>query len=108
MEPWGLVVNEAAACGLPLLVSRRAGCAATLVPDMSDPLESSGLTFDPSDPGELLQSLNWMTDRTREERARLGAQARQIAAAWGPERFAQGMLEALSFSRSQSGGRAAS
>jgi glycosyltransferase involved in cell wall biosynthesis len=108
MEPWGLVVNEAAACGLPLLVSRRAGCAATLVPDMSDPLESSGLTFDPSDPGELLQSLNWMTNRTSEERARLGAQARQIAAAWGPERFAQGMLEALSFSRSQSGGRAAS
>ena len=29
-EPWGLVVNEAAACGLPLLVSDRAGCADTL------------------------------------------------------------------------------
>ncbi len=33
MEPWGLVVNEAAACGLPLLVSDRAGCAETLVPE---------------------------------------------------------------------------
>ncbi len=33
MEPWGLVVNEAAACGLPLLVSDRAGCVETLVPD---------------------------------------------------------------------------
>src|SRR5262249_7394953 len=32
MEPWGLVVNEAAACGLPLLVSDRAGCVETLVP----------------------------------------------------------------------------
>ena len=28
MEPWGLVVNEAAACGLPLLVSDRVGCVA--------------------------------------------------------------------------------
>ena len=33
MEPWGLVVNEAAACGLPLLVSDRAGCVETFVPE---------------------------------------------------------------------------
>ena len=33
MEPWGLVVNEAAACRLPLLISHRAGCSETLVPD---------------------------------------------------------------------------
>src|SRR5262249_37789386 len=32
-EPWGLVVNEAASAGLPLLVSQRAGCAPTLVPE---------------------------------------------------------------------------
>ena len=45
-EPWGLVANEAAASGLPLLVSSRAGCASTLVP------ESGGMTggqFDPLD-----------------------------------------------------------
>ncbi len=32
LEPWGLVVNEAAACGLALLVTDRAGCVDTLVP----------------------------------------------------------------------------
>jgi glycosyltransferase involved in cell wall biosynthesis len=32
-DTWGLVVNEAMACGLPLLVSRAAGCAADLVRD---------------------------------------------------------------------------
>jgi 1,2-diacylglycerol 3-alpha-glucosyltransferase len=32
-EPWGLVVNEAMACGLPVLVSNAAGCAADLVRD---------------------------------------------------------------------------
>jgi glycosyltransferase involved in cell wall biosynthesis len=32
-DTWGLVVNEAMACGLPVLVSRAAGCVADLVPD---------------------------------------------------------------------------
>jgi glycosyltransferase involved in cell wall biosynthesis len=32
-DTWGLVVNEAMACGLPVLVSRAAGCAADLVRD---------------------------------------------------------------------------
>jgi glycosyltransferase involved in cell wall biosynthesis len=32
-EPWGVVVNEAAACGLPLLLSDRVGAAADLLRD---------------------------------------------------------------------------
>jgi 1,2-diacylglycerol 3-alpha-glucosyltransferase len=32
-DPWGLVVNEAMACGLPILVSNVAGCSADLVED---------------------------------------------------------------------------
>jgi 1,2-diacylglycerol 3-alpha-glucosyltransferase len=32
-DPWGLVVNEAMACGLPIIVSNVAGCAADLVED---------------------------------------------------------------------------
>ncbi len=30
-EPWGLVVNEAMACGLPVIVSDRVGCVDDLV-----------------------------------------------------------------------------
>src|SRR5262249_27569296 len=54
MEPWGLVVNEAAACGLPLLVSERAGCSPTLVPD---PPGTTGRTFDPRDEEAMAASL---------------------------------------------------
>lgn len=32
-DPWGLVVNEGMACGLPIIVSSVAGCAADLVAD---------------------------------------------------------------------------
>jgi len=32
-DPWGLVVNEAMACGLPIIVSSVAGCTADLVED---------------------------------------------------------------------------
>ncbi|MDR3634985.1 MAG: glycosyltransferase family 4 protein [Isosphaeraceae bacterium] len=92
MEPWGLVVNEAAACGLPLLVSERAGCAETLVPDEGRP---SGRRFDPSDEDVLAASLTWMASLSGAERSQLGARAAEVVADWGPERFAQGMLEAL-------------
>ena len=32
-DPWGLVVNEAMACGLPIIASDAAGCVADLVQD---------------------------------------------------------------------------
>jgi len=43
VEQWGLVVNEAMACGLPVLVSNRCGCAPDLVEQ-----GRNGFTFDPN------------------------------------------------------------
>src|ERR1035441_2045622 len=43
-EQWGLVVNEAMASGLPVLVSNRCGCATDLVQE-----GSNGFTFEPVD-----------------------------------------------------------
>ena len=92
MEPWGLVVNEAASCGLPLLVSDRAGCVETLVPD---PPGTTGRRFDPRDEDGLTSSLAWMAGLVEEERRAMGRRASEVAAGWGPERFAEGTVEAL-------------
>ena len=43
-EQWGLVVNEAMAAGLPVIVSERCGCAPDLVEN-----GRNGFTFDPYD-----------------------------------------------------------
>lgn len=92
MEPWGLVVNEAAACGLPLLVSDRAGCAETLVPD---PPGTAGWRFDPGDEAGLADALGAMARLPEPGRAAMGRRAASVVADWGPDRFARGTLEAL-------------
>jgi glycosyltransferase involved in cell wall biosynthesis len=91
-EPWGLVVNEAAACCLPLLVSDRAGAAGTLVPD---PPGTTGRRFDPASETDLAFSLRWMANLAAADRKAMGDRARAVVADWGPERFARGMLQAL-------------
>jgi glycosyltransferase involved in cell wall biosynthesis len=92
LEPWGLVVNEAAACGLPLLVSERAGCVDTLVP-LSEP--ASGVRFDPQRTDEIGVCLRWVAGLPEPQRQALGQRASELVAPWGPDRFASGILEAL-------------
>jgi len=92
MEPWGLVVNEAAACGLPLLVSDRAGCVGTLVPD---PPGTTGLRFDPADEPALAAALGAMAALPDDRRSAMGQAAADVVSCWGPDRFARGTIEAL-------------
>jgi glycosyltransferase involved in cell wall biosynthesis len=92
LEPWGLVVNEAAACGLPLLVSDRAGCAETLVPE---PDGTTGWRFDPRDTAAIAAALARIAALTAHERRGMGRRAAEAVTEWGPERFARGAVEAL-------------
>lgn len=91
-EPWGLVVNEAASAGLPLLVSERAGCAATLVPE---PEGTTGARFDPLKVEEMAQKLTWLALLSEDERLAMGQRAVEVVSHWGPDRFVQGSLEAI-------------
>jgi glycosyltransferase involved in cell wall biosynthesis len=95
-EPWGLVVNEAAAAGLPLIVSSRAGCVDTLVPE---PAGTTGIRIDPENEREISAGMRWISTRSLGERAAIGRRAREVASAWGPRRFAEGAIEALEIAR---------
>jgi glycosyltransferase involved in cell wall biosynthesis len=87
-EQWGLVVNEAMAAGLPVLVSNRCGCASDLVTD-----GTNGYTFDPYDIPQLASLLQRLAHGNA-DRARMGDASREIIAEWGPDRFAAGLEKA--------------
>ncbi|HEY4757559.1 MAG TPA: glycosyltransferase, partial [Chthoniobacterales bacterium] len=86
-EQWGLVVNEAVASGLPVIVSNRCGCAPELVND-------NGVTFDPSNEDELAARLLGIASLPDQERKRLGENSYRIAAKFAPERFGEGLQSA--------------
>ena len=87
-EQWGLVVNEAMASGLPVLVSNRCGCAADLVQE-----GVNGFTFDPLNVEQLAQ-LMFQVSGFRFQVSEFGAASARIIAGWGPERFASGLMQA--------------
>jgi 1,2-diacylglycerol 3-alpha-glucosyltransferase len=88
-DQWGLVVNEAMASSLPVLVSNLCGCAPELVRD-----GVNGFTFNPNDVEELASLMKRMSAMEAPQRDALGSAGREIIAAWGLERFATGLTRA--------------
>src|SRR5882724_9387609 len=88
-EQWGLVVNEAIASGLPVIVSERCGCVPELV-------QGNGFTFDPTNEQELTARLLEMALLSDQERKHMGDISYSIAANFAPERFSEGLERAAS------------
>ena len=88
IEQWGLVVNEAMASGLPVLVSSRCGCAQDLVQE-----GVNGFTFSPNDTQQLAQLMLKISD-ARFPLSDLGAASAAIIANFGTQQFACGMKRA--------------
>ncbi len=88
-EPWGLVVNEAMAAGLPVLVSRACGCKEDLVRE-----GVNGFSFDPWDP-ESLARLMLKVASGKPDLAAMGAASQRIISRWTPQTFAENLLHAL-------------
>jgi glycosyltransferase involved in cell wall biosynthesis len=88
-DTWGLVVNEAMAAGLPVIVSGRCGCASDLVRE-----GENGYVFEPTDVGELAGLMGRVAGMSEVELAAMGEVSRRVIAEWGPERFARGLKAA--------------
>jgi glycosyltransferase involved in cell wall biosynthesis len=97
-EQWGLVVNEAIASGLPVIVSNRCGCAPELV-------NGNGFTFDPTNEHELTARLLEMASLSDDERKHLGDISYRIASNFAPERFGEGLERAASMAIGNPGKR---
>ena len=88
-EPWGLVINEAMACGLPILASDRAGAAWDLVfPGVN------GYIFDPGDRGDMVEAMLRLSSEGVDLQA-MGVASRRIIANYTPETWAAALSDCI-------------
>ena len=87
-EPWGLVVNEAMASGLPVIVSSRCGCAGDLVRDRN------GFIFEGGNEDALVRRLVDVDALSPAVLDEMGQASRAIVASYSPEVWASGLVEA--------------
>jgi len=88
-DPWGLVVNEAMASGLPLVASSSAGAVADLVQD-----GRNGFVVEPGDVDALREALSTLIADPA-ERIRMGRESSTMIDAFTPKAWARGMREAV-------------
>lgn len=82
-EPWGLVVNEAYAAGLPAIVSSRVGAAYDLVrPGLT------GLIVDPSKPKAWTEAMSRLAAMPERDRYAMGERGRNLVTCYSPESWA--------------------
>jgi glycosyltransferase involved in cell wall biosynthesis len=88
-EPWGVVVNEAAACGLPLLLSDHVGAAHDLLRS-----GENGILVPPGDVKATAAALVQLAGDADLRRG-FGQRSRELVAGWGYARSVQGFMTLL-------------
>jgi len=89
-EQWGLVVNEAMAAGLPVIVSNRCGCVPNLVAE-----GKNGFTFDPGSVESLAKLMLDMCHFSKRRLEDMGAESQRIVEGFTPAHFATGAEQAI-------------
>ena len=89
-EGWGLVVNEAMASGLPVLVSKRCGCALDLVRN-----GKNGFVLDPTSEASIGDALRRFAELTHDQLRAFSDESRRLVADWSYDRTVEGFRRAL-------------
>jgi glycosyltransferase involved in cell wall biosynthesis len=90
-DPWGLVVNEAMACSLPIVASDVAGCVADLVR-----VSENGFIFRPGDVDAMVEAMSALAEQP-ELAKRMGTRSFEMIQAYSPEACAAGFATAIDF-----------
>lgn len=88
-EPWGLVVNEAMAAGLPIIVSEQCGCQPDLIND------ENGWIFDANELNSLSDCFNIVSQCTSEQLIKMGKKSQKTIANFSPRTWANNLLNSL-------------
>lgn len=92
-ETWGLVVNEAMAAGLPLILSSSVACWHDLLQ-----IDKNGLLVeDFQNPDEIAAAFKAMSDLPDTTRHAMGQASRAIIANWPLSRFRDAVMEAIRY-----------
>src|SRR5690606_13580901 len=89
-DEWGLVVNEAMACGLPVLGSVHSQAVTELVED-----GRTGWRYDPERPAALSGALDRVAEAGRAGRRAMGRSACEHVAGLTPEAMAHRFLQVI-------------
>ena len=96
-EPWGMVLNEAAAAGLPLVATEESGAAQDLI-------DGNGFRVPADDVPALRDALRRLADDS-ELRREYGARSLELAKRFTPEAWAEGVASAAGRARRRTGRR---
>jgi glycosyltransferase involved in cell wall biosynthesis len=88
-DPWGLVVNEAMACGLPVISTFAAGCVADLVEN-----RWNGRLVSAGDVGQLTTAMDELA-RDAGLRSLMGQRSRERIRQYSPAAWAAGVANAV-------------
>lgn len=90
IEQWGLVVNEAMASGLPVLVTKVAGAAHELVDD-----GVNGYKFDPLNAKELSELFLKISNLEKDKLKQMGENSQKKITSYSPELFAENIIKLI-------------
>ena len=91
-ETWGLVINEAMACGCPIIASVECGATNVLVSE-----GKNGFKFSCNDIQALAKIMMKLHSLPPDQLQMMRKSSKEIISGWGLERFSAGCYDAIQF-----------
>lgn len=89
-EPWGVVIHEATASGLPVICAESAGAGVHLVQD-----GYNGFRYDTYNIDELVKCMIRMSSLTQEHLDEMGERSRELSKQFTPERWSDTLVNGV-------------